>query len=130
MAGFFNKVVATVGANSTAMMERAKINAAINNFENERQQLIQRVGQKIYDMYKAQGRIEADGAIMNFINEIDGRLDSIAHQQEQLKRVEDELALVTGGSQSIPGRVACGSCGHINRAGAKFCSGCGGSASI
>jgi len=125
MSGLFNKVVATVGANSTAMMERAKIKTTISNFENERQQLTQLMGQRIYDMYKAQGGIEADGTILNFINEIDRRLESIAQQYEQLRLVEDNLSLVTGNNQTLSGGAACGSCGHTNRAEAVFCSGCG-----
>ena len=131
MANLFNKVVATVGANSKAMVEKARINTTINNFETEKTRLIQLLGQKVYEMYKEQGSINVDEKITNFISEIDKRNDSIAEQKKELKRVEDELALVTGGGQNAAaaGGITCASCGHSNRDDAKFCTGCGGTIS-
>ena len=127
MAGFLNKMVATVGANSKAMMEKAKIKAAISNFEEERLKLVQLLGQKAYDAYKANGVLEMNASMQNFIAEIDKRVASIATQHEQLKKVEEELNLVTGGGQAPAGDVAfCAACGHANRKEAKFCAGCGG----
>ena len=86
------------------------------------------LGQKTYDMYKAQGAVEADESIVNFACEIDKRLDAIATQREQLKRVEEELLMVTGGggrSQS-GGGAFCTACGFQNAPDAMFCAGCGG----
>jgi hypothetical protein len=126
MAGFLNKVVATVGANSKALMDKAKINTAINNFEEERVKLSQMLGQKIYDMYKEQGSVSADENVVNFIAEIDKRLDAIEEQHEKLRRVEEELALVTGGGNNTATEdITCNGCGQSNRPGAKFCAGCG-----
>ena len=126
MAGFLNKMVATVGANSKALVDKAKIKTAIGNFESERTELVRLLGQKTYDMYKANGALTPDENMVNIINQIDKKKESIEQQHEQLKRVEEELALVNRSSAPVvpEGGVAC-ACGHINRADAKFCAGCG-----
>ena len=119
-----NKGVATVGANSKAMLEKAKINTVINNLENERKQLTQLLGTKIYEMHKS-GEITIDDAIQNFLIEIDKRVELIAQQQEQLRRIEAEVSLVTSGTGPvIQGGAAC-ACRHINNEGVKFCAKCG-----
>jgi chaperonin cofactor prefoldin len=131
MAGFLNKVVAgvsagvaNVGANASALVEKAKIKTAISNLENECTDLMKVLGQKTYDLYKSTGSVNADEKFTNIISELDKRKDAITLQQEALKRVEEELATATG--NTAEGEVACPSCGHVNRAGAKFCAGCGG----
>ena len=120
-----NKGVATVGANSKALLEKSKINSAISNLENERVQLVQLLGQNIYNMYKAENQLEVKENIVNLIGEVDKRLELIAQQQELLKLVEQELNLVTGNSNPIMGHSLTCPCGHENPGDAKFCAGCG-----
>ncbi|MCL2409792.1 MAG: hypothetical protein FWC96_09350 [Oscillospiraceae bacterium] len=121
-----NKGAAVVAANSKAMLEKSKINAAIGNLENERKQLAQLAGEKLYNAYKSDGEISVDESVANLFTEIDRRLELIEQQKDQLKRVEDELSLITGGTKSASqsGNVAC-SCGHVSPEGVKFCTKCG-----
>jgi len=131
MADFFgklsdgiNKGIAKVGANSKALMEKAKIKTVIDKAENERKQLTQLLGTKIHDMYKTNGEIVLDDGMKNIFAEIDKREEVIAQQQEQLKKIEEELRLVAGGTAPIEGGITC-TCGHINARDTKFCAKCG-----
>ena len=133
MAGFLDKVaggiskgVATVGANSKAVMERAKINAAIGNLEGEKNQATLALGQRAYEVLTAGGYLEGDEAAEKLVVEIDKRLALITEQREQLKRVDAEVALITHGTTHgrPAGGIPCG-CGHTNPPGTNFCAGCG-----
>jgi len=132
MQGFFDKVtgginkgVASVSANSKAMLEKSKINSAIVNLEKERKQLTHLLGQRVYDNFKASGEVAGDQGIMNFFAEIDKRLELILVQEEQLRRIEEELAMVTKGTVPIARGDAVCQCGHANVDDARFCAGCG-----
>ncbi|MCL2227863.1 MAG: zinc ribbon domain-containing protein [Oscillospiraceae bacterium] len=126
IVGGINKGVATVGANSKAAIEKAKVNTIISNLEEERKQLAQLLGTKVHDSYKANNAIVVDESITNFIAEIDKRLEQIAEQQGELRRIEEEVNMVTGGNAraASQGRAAC-ACGNANPEGAKFCVSCG-----
>ena len=135
MAGFLDKVkdglskgVATAGAHSKAVLEKTKINTVISNLEKERLQIEQMLGKEIYEMYNANGAIEANVNVVNLIAEIYKRTKSIEQQFEQLWRVDEELRMVTGGGgQGVPGGGPyCGACGCQNVPEALFCAGCGG----
>ena len=107
-----NKGVTTVGANSKAMIEKAKVNSVIENLEREKKQSIELLGMKTYELYMSGSEISRDG-IANFANEVTKRLHLIAEQQEQLKRIGNVYSPVC-------------KCGHINTQGSRFCAGCGG----
>jgi len=125
LAGGISKGVASVGVSSKAMMDKAKINTIIGNLDNEYKQLAQSLGVKVYEMYKATGGIEVDNGMINFVTEMDKRLESIVEQREQLKRIDEEVSLVTGGAKPVSqGGTAC-SCGQIGPESAKFCVKCG-----
>jgi len=135
MSGFMKKLkdgvdkgVATVGANSKAMVEKSKVKTAINNLEGERKQLCQLLGQKIYDTYTETAEINADESVTSFIFEITKRVELIKEQNEEMARIEEELNRVVGSGQpaAMPPQdgLSC-SCGRINSATAKFCAGCG-----
>jgi len=132
MANFLNRVtdglskgVANVGATSKGMMEKAKIKAVISNLEAERKNLTELLGQKAYELYKENGAIPQDEGIANFVAEIDKRLAGIEVQKEQLKRIEEEVAMVTKGTVQASQAGAVCQCGHTNTGGAKFCANCG-----
>ena len=122
-----NKGVATASANAKAVMEKTKINAVISNLENEHTQLARLLGQRVYDMYKINGEIAVDDGMSNFIAEIEKRLMQIEQQKEQLRRVDDELSMVTGKTQEDSLSGAACDCGSVNAEGAKFCAKCGNS---
>ena len=123
------KAVATASATTKAMMEKNKINAVIDNLEKDKKELVELLGQKTYDVFKLNSRIENDN-IVSFITEIDKRIEQIEAQKQELNRVDEELAMVTkGGSTGIVADgVAC-ECGGINAEDAKFCVKCGSSLS-
>jgi hypothetical protein len=120
-----NKGVATVGANSKAVMEKAKIKSAIGNLENERKQLIQLLGQRVFDDFRSVNELMADEGIASFFAEIEKRLELLFLQEKKLEQIEEELKMVTGGTKSVGGEASSCMCGHPNPPSAKFCSGCG-----
>jgi len=131
MAGIFDKVVdglnkgvATVSANSKAMVEKTQVKTAIKNLEAERRELAELLGMKVYEIYTETGEIVTDESIVNFITEISKRLAGIAEQQAELKRIEDEVNLITGAKSTDTAGLSC-SCGQALPAGAKFCGKCG-----
>ena len=103
MSNFFNKVkssidkgVNTVGANSKAMMEKTKVKGNITNLENERKHYIQYLGQVIFDMHTETGAINISDIVQNTIAEINKRVEMIQQQNEELARIDAELAAATG----------------------------------
>ena len=98
VAGGINKGVATVGANSKAMMEKTKVKGNITNLENERRHYIQYLGQVIYDMHISTGAINADDAVLSTITEITRRLELIQEQNQELARIDAELEVVNKGA--------------------------------
>ena len=124
-----NKGVTSVGANSKAMVEKAKVNSAINNAEAERTKLITLLGQKVYAVYKEKSDIAADVGINNFLAEISGRDEFIAQQKEELKLIDEKVNLAVNSvtpdyKGQAQGAAGC-ACGFANTAGAKFCAKCG-----
>ena len=144
IAGGINKGVATVGANSKAMMEKTRVKGVITNLENERRQYIQALGQKTYDIHAETGEITATEEVNAYLAEITRRLEMTQQQNEELARIDAELAAATGGGAQpapqqpfvpqpfnpqpippqAPAATAC-ACGHQNPISAKFCAGCG-----
>ncbi|MCL2563183.1 MAG: hypothetical protein FWE08_04015 [Oscillospiraceae bacterium] len=125
VAGGINKGVATVSANSKAMMEKSQVKTIIKNLETERKQLAELLGMKLYETCTESGETLADESMANFITEIKKRLDGISEQEAALLRIEEELSRVTGAKPAVSGDgVAC-ACGHTAPQGAKFCAKCG-----
>jgi len=118
--GGLNKGVATVGANSKAMVEKARIKTIISNLESERRQLTELLGAKVYEKCIESGETIVDENMANLIAEIGKRLDGIAEQQAAIKRIDEEVSMVTGS-----GKAAVCQCGHFNLPHAKFCEKCG-----
>jgi len=138
LVGGINKGVATVSANSKAMMEKTKINSAISKLEGECKHLAQELGQKVYDTYVTTGEVPM-GDIERFSTEITEKLNTISHKQDELVRVEEEAQkAIEAAKQAVdekyqekydtlpPEGIQC-ECGRINRETAKFCVGCGNS---
>jgi len=128
MADILNKMVsglsqgvATVGANSKAMVAKANVKTAISNLEAERKQIAELLGMKVYDKFSSNADALGDAGIANFINEIGNRTHAINENLAELKRIDDELGKATGGPA---GGVAC-VCGFVVADGAKFCPKCG-----
>ena len=127
-----NKGVATVGANSKAVIERAKIKTTIESLEGERIHLVQLLGQKVFDMHETSGEIKLE-ELEGFFAEIKQRAENIAGQQELLRQVDEEVSRATNSAAMAAtaagapqGAKNC-TCGHANPPEAKFCAGCGNS---
>jgi hypothetical protein len=124
-----NKGVATVGVGSKAMVEKAKVKTIINNLESEKKRLAELLGMEVYTRYIESGQTPDDNELANLIAKIRNRLDGIAYQQTELKRIEEETAKVTGQNTGFTAKTGdsnkvC-SCGFENESDAKFCATCG-----
>ena len=116
-----SKGVATVGANSRAMVEKTALNNIIKNLENEKKQFAEILGMKVYELHMAGSEISKSD-IENFASEISKRSQLIALQHEQLKQIDAVTnAAMSGNKTHSP---IC-RCGHINEQGSKFCLKCG-----
>lgn len=116
-----NKGVTTVGANSRALVEKTTINNIIKKLENEKKQLAEILGMKVYELQIAGSEILKDD-IETYVNEITKRFQLIALQQEQLKLVDEVTNVVMSGNMA---RLPICKCGHINEQGSRFCLKCG-----
>ena len=121
-----NKGVTTVSANSKAMVEKAKVKTAIGSLEKEQAQLVQQLGQKVFEMHENTGEIAIE-EITHYFLEIRQRIEQIKHQNELLVQIEEEVNRITRNNNLSPAyqqSSGC-ACGQINPEGAKFCAGCG-----
>lgn len=132
MADFFNKMkdsinkgVATVSTGSKTMIEKSKINAVIKNLEDEKKQLAEIMGNKIYQfcLANAQDDIPRD-EVIGFCEEITSRNEQIEIQRKKIEELDAEMNQVIGSGQNLNVPITC-SCGCSNAPGAKFCAKCG-----
>lgn len=128
LVGSINKGVATVGTGSKAMIEKSRIKTIIRNLENERKNLAELLGMKVYEKYAKSEENFDDESMKNFILEIKNRLSRIDEQQAELKRIDDEMGQITNTREEpyVDTGNTC-ACGHAIPQGAKFCVKCGNS---
>ena len=121
----FNKGVATVSTGSKTMIEKSKCNTVIKSLEDEKKQLAEIMGNKVYGFCteNPEGDIPRD-EVINFINEINARNAQIAEQEKRIQELDAEMNQVRGNNVVTGATTVC-SCGHTNAAGVKFCAGCG-----
>ena len=125
MAGFLDKVVVglnkgvnAVSEGSKLIVEKATLNTQIQNAEKEKGKLLQNLGTLVYNLI-SNGEIE--------LEQCSGLYDQIAGYNREISEFQQQLqALETAKTQQTqqPDGVQC-QCGHMNKAGAKFCSKCG-----
>jgi len=115
-----NKGVALVGVNSKALVEKAKINNAVKNLNEEKRQFAELLGVKVYENYIS-GRELKNEDIAGLAEKITNCVQLIARQEEKLKQLEEELSIAAGRKAYSP---EC-KCGNVNPPGSKFCSTCG-----
>jgi len=116
-----NKGVSTIGANSKAMIERAKINTAIDTLEKERALKINQLGYAIYEKHRDSGDISLD-EITSALAEITACDTKIAEQKDMLLKMEEEAKKEP---EPVAAEAGVCTCGHNNKPEAKFCSKCG-----
>jgi len=119
----FNKIT----ANSKAVVEKTKAHSAIKNLENEKKDLLTKLGQAAFNAYATTGKnpVEGDEAA-NLVAEITKRLQLIGEQRDHIAKVDEETELANHGIKASGAGEAVCPCGHKNAAGANFCIGCGG----
>ena len=120
----FNKGVATVSTGSKTMIEKTKINSCIKTLEDEKKQLAEIMGNKIYNFCNEnpEGDIPRD-EVTSICNEISARNEQIELQKKKLADLDAEMNQVMGTSINNLGSTC--ACGHTNAPGAKFCAKCG-----
>lgn len=131
MADFFNKMmdginkgIATASVGSKTVFEKNKHNTIIKNLENEKKQLAELIGNKVFDYCaKNEGDVPRD-LIANFCAEIDSRNAQIQEQIQQIAILDAEMDKIKGSGAPTVSANTC-SCGHPNNVGAKFCGKCG-----
>ena len=129
MADFFdklrdgvNKGVATVSTVSKTVLEKSKINSVIKTLKDEKQQLAEIIGNKVYKyMCENPGDIPRS-ELESICAEISARIDQINAQNERLAQLDDEMSKIVGSASIVPGLCTCG---QQNAQGAKFCVVCG-----
>lgn len=128
MADFFGKVldgvnksVATVSTGSKTILEKTKINSVIKTLTDEKKQLCEILGNKVYTFAAQEKKDVPFAEIEALCEQITQRIVQIAEQQAKIEALDDEMNKITGSS----GISAVCSCGHINKEGAKFCAACG-----
>ncbi len=129
MADFFGKVldgvnksVATVSTGSKTILEKTKINSVIKTLTDEKKQLTEILGSKVYTYAAAEKKDVPFAEIEAICAQITQRIEQIAEQQAKIDALDDEMNKITG-SSTIASSVCL--CGHVNKEGAKFCAACG-----
>lgn len=120
----FNKSVATVSTGSKNMIEKTKLNSMIKTLEDEKKQLLEILGNKVYSFCakSAEGDIPRD-ITSSICDEIEKRIQQIDLQKKKIAELDAEMSRVTGSSAN--NLTAYCNCGHANNPGAKFCAKCG-----
>jgi len=118
--GGIEKGVALVGVNSKALIEKAKINNAVKNLNEEKRQLAELLGVKVYENYVSGKEFKKED-IAGLAEKITNCVRLISGQEEKLKQLEEELNIAAGRKAHSP---EC-KCGNVNPPGSKFCSVCG-----
>ncbi len=130
MADFFDKVkdslnkgVATVSTGSKTMLEKSKCNSIIKSLEDEKKQLAEILGNKVFNYCNTHTDGDIPRAdVISLCNEIAARNEQIGFQQQRISELDAEMDQVRGGNTVMTGYCPCG---HENIPGAKFCARCG-----
>lgn len=128
MASIFDKVIVGInqGLNSVSessknLVEKAKINTQLQDFERERNLLLQNIGTLVYNLH-ASGELTVEKC-SGMCLEVQRYNEQIASLQEQLKFLEKSVQPSTDGVAPADG-IRC-SCGFVNKPDARFCAKCG-----
>ena len=121
----FNKGVATVSTGSKTMIEKTKINAIIKGLEDEKKQLAEIIGNKVFAFCTANAEGDIPRAdVISICNEIVARDEQIAVQRQRIAELDAEMEQVKNAGTINISAGPC-SCGYTNAPGAKFCAKCG-----
>lgn len=122
----FNRGVATVSAGSKTMIEKTKINVAIKNLEDEKNQLIETLGNNVYAFYtENEGWDIPRTEVAGICKEIIMREEQIKINKKKIEILEEEMSQIRNGSNSNTNTDTKCQCGYINSDEAKFCMKCG-----
>ena len=129
MADFFERVregvtkgVATVSTGSKTLLEKTKINSVIKNLNDEKKQLLEVLGNKVF-MYATTEKKDIPLADVEPIcAQIIQRDAQIEEQKAKIVELDMEMSKITG-APVVTGETC--SCGAAIKVGSKFCTGCG-----
>lgn len=129
MASLFDKVVVginkgvnSVSENSKTIIEKAKINSDIENYNNQKNDLFLQLGELIYNLHE-NGEISVPQC-EGICNAIVSCENDIRVLYTKLQELEKERMRSAFSNISVENGIKC-DCGYINSATAKFCAGCG-----
>lgn len=124
IADGFNKGVATVSTGSKNMIEKSKINTCIKNLEDEKKQLIELLGNKVYLYCKENPDADIPREVVsNFCKEINIRVSQMEEQRAKFTELDAEMSQVKGTTSNVVSKMC--ACGYENPPTAKFCTKCG-----
>jgi len=117
-----NKCVATVSTGSKNMIEKSKIYSIIKTLTDEKKQLSEILGNKIYNyVVNNEGDVPRQ-EVEQICVEISNRIKQINELNVKVESLNNEMDKIVGTSNVKSGLC---SCGHQNRPDAKFCISCG-----
>ena len=118
-----DKGVTVVSVKSGTFIEVNKINALIENHQNEINELSENLGKSIYEQWANE---EIDYKMVEKRCQVmKEKYDEIIKLEEQKKQIESEKEQILGeGMQTVQEPMEC-SCGFKNQKGDKFCGYCG-----
>lgn len=120
----FNKGVATVSTGSKNMVEKTKLHSMIKNAEDEKKQLTEILGNKVYGFCMSNPEVDIPrDEVASICEEITKRNVQIEELNGKIAALDAEMNQVMG-NNGINASVTC-SCGYTNTPGAKFCAKCG-----
>ena len=137
MADFLNKMKAglykgldTVSTSSKNMLEKNKLNGDIKTMEEEKKQLFEILGNKLYEYYKETNSASIpEEEIIPICGEIYDRTVKVLECKRRIEELDAEKVHPAPAPAPVPpsvpapGKVC--SCGQQNAADAKFCVSCG-----
>lgn len=127
MTNKLNKGVATISANSKALIEKTQINTKIKTLEAERDQMAATLGMQVYENLTKGDDVFVDEAMRNIVSEISKRITQITEQRTEIEKIDYEVNLVKG-ERTASGTDGVGNvcvCGQELTLDVKFCATCG-----
>ena len=124
MANFFdrvvyevNKGVSSVTESSKELLEKSRLNGAINECKEQKLKIAQEIGVKIYNMYMTGA--EVPDAVKTDCDGITQKINEIKAHKRRL----DEIRAQEQGEQNTAKKVC--ECGFENAPDSNFCQKCG-----
>ena len=133
MAGIFDKVVVglnkgvnTVSEGSKSLIEKAKINTQIQEYEQKKLNLFQTMGNLVYNLQSNKDiHIDQCEKICDEIASINIYLLELQRQLQAYEAPSHDDVYFDSDNMPEKDGILCDSCGFMNKSVARFCAKCG-----